>query len=165
MCTWQTTKQKAVMTVIRTVFILIILSNLARSGVITPQPRCPCVEDPHYADQLGPDGQWSWYLAQCYCLAASQLVLSITHRGRAVPAAQPAAGTADLLGPLPHDQLDRDEGVDADGQDQGQEDVDGCRGSARFFLRLMINLEDLTITRKTLLESFHFMSTYQVRAI
>ena len=80
-------------------------------------------------------------------------------------AAEPAAGTADLLGPLPHDQLDRDEGVDADGQDQGQEDVDGCRGSARFFLRLMINLEDLTITRKTLLESFHFMSTYQVKAI
>ena len=92
-------------------------------------------------------------------------MLSITHRGRAVSAAEPAAGTADLLGPLPHDQLDRDEGVDADGQDQGQEDVDGCRGSARFFLRLMINLEDLTITRKTLLESFHFRSTYQVKAI
>ena len=47
-------------------------------------------------------------------------------------AAEPAAGTADLLGPLSHDQLDRDEGVDADGQDQGQEDVDGCRGRFSF---------------------------------
>ena len=47
-------------------------------------------------------------------------------------AAEPAAGTADLLGPLPHDQLDRDEGVDADGQDQGQEDVNGWKRSSSF---------------------------------
>ena len=79
-------------------------------------------------------------------------------------AAEPAAGTAHLLGPLPHDQLDRDQGVDADGQDQGQEDVDGCRGRATFSFattsdtfRRFHNHEKAP----TRIFSFHFMSTYQ----